>query len=166
MLLMVDSSPQGGHDYVLTAVTRVRACDLIACYEKADLVIRRSHKLAKRASSRASSDQGALQVADEDLRDALTFLATKLHLSSFTPTAIGSKRGSVVHKMHAVLHSAYLHLGDWDKIALFSRAISAKDLRLGDRATLAALPSDTPECLVSLAAGRQSQCQWCCVPLG
>eukprot|EP00974_Lingulodinium_polyedra_P011030 1061659-Lingulodinium_polyedra.AAC.1 len=91
VLVMVDASPQGGRDWLLSSLTIVKCEDLGA-------VFRAKLKCIRSCSS--GDVEGA--------RSAMAFLESSVHARQLIPTAVGSKRSTLAHKMHAFLHAVLL----------------------------------------------------------
>jgi hypothetical protein len=58
------------------------------------------------------------------------------------PTSIGSGRGSVAHKAHALLHSLFMDLGSWKALKNFMASVVSFTSDQGVEALLASLPVD------------------------
>ncbi|CAE7765568.1 unnamed protein product [Symbiodinium sp. CCMP2592] len=102
----LDSSPQGAWDWMLSGSTAVGLSKLRVCFEKANELIR--------LGNQTCSDQEATEtnVCQQHLA-ATKELAQYLCMHQLTPTALGSGRSSLVHKVHAVAHSTRLSAADW-----------------------------------------------------
>jgi hypothetical protein len=95
---MVDSSSQGGRDWVLCVVSMLRSEQVLHAFDLASCIIQ---------------NRSRPQDGDEDIGAKMKELSGLLKLHTFTPTAVGSKRGSILHKLHALLHSWRLSLVTW-----------------------------------------------------
>lgn len=93
----VDSSPQGGFDWVMAGCRVLSAGTIRQCYQDAMTAIR----------MRDVPD------AQEQQHDILSKLEPILRLHQSAPVAVGSGRCSMLHKLHAVAHSERLHSPSW-----------------------------------------------------
>ena len=58
------------------------------------------------------------------------------------PTGIGSKRATLPHKLHNVLHALRLELGSWDNVKLFAEKMVAITTDCGTEAGIVSVPTD------------------------
>ena len=95
----VDSSPQGGWEWVLHAATTMRISDAVAALRTATML--------------ATSDD----VDTPECAAALKRLRSVLCLHQGVPTVVGSGYASLSHKVHAVCHSTRLTASSWPAAA-------------------------------------------------
>ena len=104
----VDSSPQGGWDWVMHGHRAIAAEDLVACFRTATTMI----------NGGADADEAFLARALPGLRD-------KLKLVQGSPTAVGSGKSSLRRKAHALLHATRLVTDSWQSaIRLMNSTLS------------------------------------------
>lgn len=94
----VDTSPQGGIDWVLMGSASVGNDDLRVAFE---LSVGLCH---------AARDR-------EKEREAMSALAPQLQLQQGVPTGVGSGRASLQHKVHALAHAERLRQVSWQRVA-------------------------------------------------
>ena len=102
----VDSSPQGGWDWVMSGHRALSAEDVVACFRCATVILNRT--------------------ADEEtLAEASATLKQKLRIVQGSPTAVGSGKSSLRRKVHALLHAARLVSDSWQSaVALMNSTVS------------------------------------------
>ena len=93
----MDSSPQGGYDWVLCGITTLSLRDAQRAFDI-------SLELCTPA---LDNDEAASKVAD---------LQSMLHLRQGVPTAVGSGRATIRHKTHAFLHALRLQCDSWPHV--------------------------------------------------
>ena len=102
-LAMMDSSPQGGRDWLLHEYSFISDACLVAAFDA--------------ASSTWAITHGHEAIDDHELHDVLQSLhcvirkAIRRHI--LPPTGIGSLHQNVSHKFHAFLHGLRLECGSW-----------------------------------------------------
>eukprot|EP00439_Symbiodinium_sp_Y106_P061743 s3556_g9.t1 len=101
----LDSSPQGAWDWMLSGSTAVGLSKLQVCFHKANALIR--------LGNQTCSDETATETNLCQQHLVAKELAQHLCMRQLTPTALGSGRSSLVHKVHAIAHSTRLSAADW-----------------------------------------------------
>ena len=91
---MIDSSPQGHYDYLLSCHRTLAASAIVGLFEAALL-------LASPHTEEKQREECILQ-----LRDAL-------QLQTGCPSAVGSGRASTAHKVHAFCHATRMETSSW-----------------------------------------------------
>lgn len=116
-LFTVDSSPQGGRDWVLIGMT---------CLKDAELpgILKRIHYQHRAAGAEGAADAQAS-------KDNLEALAMVLQTEGLSPVAVGSRRCSVPHKLHAVLHAVFINFGTWHMVAEVMRCVTSWTCDMG-----------------------------------
>ena len=101
----MDSSPQGGRDYLCSCMLRVRVTDLIEAMDKVEWMqcLWRNYT----PSLNIPSVDAELMIAH------LLWLHELLKFEPLTPVTIGSGRAGLVNKMHAWLHVLRLTQDTW-----------------------------------------------------
>ena len=94
----VDSSPQGGVDYLMWGCATMRQSDLIPAMA-----------LAEELASRMDDE--------EEERRVVQLLAALVKLTKSVPTAIGSGRAAMKYKVHAYTHATRLTSNSWRSAA-------------------------------------------------
>jgi hypothetical protein len=97
----IDSSPQGGYDWVMQGARCIKASEIATLFWDAQLLIE---------SARAEQEQ---QVPDEAEQDIVERIRLKLRWVQGIPTAVGSGRCSMLHKLHAAMHAERLRCPTW-----------------------------------------------------
>ena len=92
----LDSSPQGSWDWLLAGATLARMSSIESCFEDSNKLI----CLGKRHNAAEQT-----QLAQR--------LASHLTIVQGTPTAVGTGRSDLVHKVHALCHSVRLSAANW-----------------------------------------------------
>lgn len=90
---------------------------------------------------RADGDDGEALLADIDQTALDAELRDMISRHVPIPTSIGSGRGSVAHKAHALLHSLYMDLGSWASVRDFMASVVSFTSDQGVEALLATLPA-------------------------
>ena len=112
--VMVDSSPQGQHDWLNVTITTLSVQQASKAY---DLFLRIWQDVWVRGSFGAHLD-----VAHTD---AITRLQELLRQHRGVPTCLASGRGSLFHKVHAYMHSLRLESMSWEMTAcLYNSTVS------------------------------------------
>jgi hypothetical protein len=109
----VDSSPQGGWDWLLSGSAVLRVSDCVVCFRDAQELIA----------------LGRGQLDNDETRAAQTFivdrLSPRLCLTQGVPTGLGSGRSKLRHKVQALLHATKLMTQTWpEACSLLSRTFS------------------------------------------
>ena len=113
----VDSSPQGGHDWVLHGARAMATSELEPALDAA-------HELC------------GPNVGGHRQRELVAYLEPLLHLQQGAPVAVGSGQASVRRKVHALVHSQRLQSQSWSScVGLLNRTVS----RTGDCGTEAGI---------------------------
>ena len=118
--LMADSSPVFGHDWFLTMF------ELMTVKGWWDFVAAVQAKLV------ASEDVG-------NFSNEFWKAMSEIHTS--VPTALGSARATLVHKVHAFLHSLIIELGSWELVRKVCELVVVVTTDMGVEAELALVPS-------------------------
>jgi len=95
----VDSSPQGGWDWVIHGRRLIAGRDVVHAYKCALDLINIAHQDDKASLPRA--------------RECATYLDSAMRLEQGAPTAVGSGKGSLRRKIRAVYHSERLGSRSW-----------------------------------------------------
>ena len=132
---MTDSSPQGGINWQLTSFTYVSSSAFLP-------VVVASRLLRKRfwLSGLSSQDSQADLQPEVDDEAACATLWTELQWLALTPAGLGSRRQSVQHKLHAILHQLFLVSGSPAQLAALCKRISVWTLDLGVEASITKVP--------------------------
>ena len=97
----VDASPQGGYDWVMHGWRAIRADRIIALF-------RLAHTLIRGASDEEFDQEQVIGELEPDLR-----------MVQGTPCAVASGRCSLLHKIHALVHSVRMMCVSWLQTILF-----------------------------------------------
>ena len=115
----IDSSPQGGYDWVLQGARYIKVNDIVSLFHDAQTLIHHSGE------------------EDFNEQEIILRLAEKLRWTQLIPTAIGSGRCSAVHKLHAAVHAERLRSPSWAATAALWSSTFAM---VGDLGTESRLP--------------------------
>ncbi len=99
----MDSSPQSGRNWIMVGFATVALDDLGQC-------LRHSRRLWE---LRQSEDEGELEVA----AGIMEALRAKIAFTPSIPTTVGSGRGSLAGKLHAMIHGCKLAARTWSQCA-------------------------------------------------
>ena len=91
----VDSSPQGGHDWVLHGYRCIRADKIVKLF-------RLAHEFILRADEPGYDSSAVTAIFEAHLR-----------MVQGMPCAVASGRCSLLHKLHAIVHSTRLYCPSW-----------------------------------------------------
>ena len=131
---MADASPQGIHDYLLITYSVVAVKDLDEAFADAQFLA---------TSCLSDSDDSAVQ---QQRTQALSRLQ-KLAFKAAPPSAIGSGRAGISHKLHAYVQAVRLQAMDWaDTASILSATVSLTS----DLGTEAAMSTVSPFSLSEL----------------
>ena len=153
--LLADSSPQRGFDWFLTEWHTLAPANFDSWMSNVWQLIHnrcRAQQLSQALES-TCHDQADLESQLYDLQQERKTLETlpqgtashgsqptvDVHLSF--PTAQGSKRASIVHKIHALLHTLYLEVGGWHQVAGFLASVRSVTTDFGAESGLADMGS-------------------------
>ena len=100
--IKTDSSPLGGHDYLITEVSFSAKKDLLRAWEAAGTLVSQRQQWLDGWSS---------QQQQECHRQEVLFLHVLLKAHTLPPTTLGSGCADLSHKLHAFIHSLLLELG-------------------------------------------------------
>jgi len=109
LYFLSDSSPQANRNWVLTEVRLLRKDTAREVYLAMSELYR-----TKGNSSDSSEVSDAFQAVDR--AELFKVLQKGCSRHMFPPAAVGARRESLVHKLHAVLHSMRLDLGTWQLV--------------------------------------------------
>jgi len=101
---LCDSSPQAGKDWVLTECRLLSKEHAVAVFEA----------VQKLFNTKGQSDQTVYRGA------LFVILEENCTRHMFAPGAVGARRASLLHKLHAVLHSMRLEMGSWAAVKAFA----------------------------------------------
>ena len=119
VFLMADSSPQFGQDWFITEIVYIQENNLEAVFDAVAhihyscttlLDMRRAHDAGHRLDK-----TGAIAI-NETISEASEELQPLLVTHMFPPSGLGKRRGSLPHKVHALLHSLWLDNGSWQNV--------------------------------------------------
>lgn len=102
---MVDASPVGGREWVNSSVMEIQTANLAVAWADAQTLYEMG------TMDKPTHDQLERQRAAADR------LTRTLRRRIGTPVSVGAGRASVLHKLHAVLHSDFLERLDWPSVA-------------------------------------------------
>ena len=151
--VLADSSPQRKFDWLLTETHTLAPSDVVRWLQSvwglANTRSRLFRLLAACDDAIQGQDIAQLQedvrllqhqrtAAQQELQECAGPCgqpAVDVHLCP--PTAQGSRRTQLIHKVHAILHTLRLEIGSWSKVAKFLRAVRAVTTDYGTESGLA-----------------------------
>ena len=111
LYILCDSSPQAGRDWVMTEYKMLSTEHAVAVFEAVKQLFQ-----IKKGESTGCKPEGA---------ESFNTIDAGCSSHMFPPGAVGSRRASLLHKLHAVLHSMRMDLGSWNEVKDFCDDIVA-----------------------------------------
>ena len=114
-----DCSPQAGREWLLSGTLTIPGEALMDCFDAAlELIEMQGAECDGDVIIDAESECGLARAAKRDKQQALVrLLENSMTRRPHCPVALGSGRGSVAHKVHALVHAIRLEHDTWAETA-------------------------------------------------
>ena len=116
--MMADASEQAGTDWLITSYKMIEATNIL---KAADCVDDLNHWYESSFDMTAISDGADPPLIPSDVVAEEEFLRDAIHMVTLPPAGIGARHGSLVHKLHAKLHSSRLVMPSDKALQIFCK---------------------------------------------
>ena len=113
--LLTDSSPQKKFDWCLTEIHSVQTCDLLRIIPLVRRLAGNRPEWHDEENAEETENAHELAQLNAELASLLkpTSSDAPVTFHICPPTAVGSRRSGLIHKIHALLHALFLESGSW-----------------------------------------------------